>query len=136
MILCAELSWNVPVPVRPAPAFLPLHQEHACFAVVTDSSAIGSFGVRTDATNEDDLAVADLQHYFVDAQPVRGDLTVDHGCAQPVCRFDHDRGRIAVDWIELKVGHFSGATNSPVPACYRVTNAGLRALRQGSTHYV
>jgi hypothetical protein len=37
---------------------------------------------------------------------------------------------IAMDWIELKVGHLSAGTNSPVPACYRVTNAGLRALRQ------
>ena len=37
---------------------------------------------------------------------------------------------LAMEWIELKVGHFSPGSNHPVPACYRVTNAGLRTLRQ------
>ena len=37
---------------------------------------------------------------------------------------------LAMEWIELKVGHFSPGSNHPVPACYRVTNAGLRAVRQ------
>ena len=37
---------------------------------------------------------------------------------------------MAMDWIELKCGHFSAGTNSPAPGCYRVTNAGLRALKQ------
>jgi hypothetical protein len=56
----ADLTWNVPVPVRPAPSFLPLRQEHAPFGVVTDASAIGSFG-STGAANGDGLAAADLQ---------------------------------------------------------------------------
>jgi hypothetical protein len=37
---------------------------------------------------------------------------------------------IAMDWIELKCGQITVLIPGAVPACYRVTGAGLRALRQ------
>jgi hypothetical protein len=57
----SAIPWNVPVPIRPAPDFLPLHPEHAGFAVVTDLAALDSFGLGPGARGTDDLAAADLQ---------------------------------------------------------------------------
>jgi hypothetical protein len=36
---------------------------------------------------------------------------------------------IAMDWVELKSGQITVLIPGAVPACYRVTGAGLRALR-------
>jgi hypothetical protein len=36
---------------------------------------------------------------------------------------------IAMDWVELKSGHITVLIPGAVPGCYRVTGAGLRALR-------
>jgi hypothetical protein len=36
---------------------------------------------------------------------------------------------IAMDWVELKCGQITVLVPGAVPACYRVTSAGLRALR-------
>ena len=40
---------------------------------------------------------------------------------------------IAMDWVELKCGQMVKLVPGVVPACYRVTGSGLRALRKVKT---
>jgi hypothetical protein len=73
-----------------------------------------------------------LQHYAVLAEPDRQawqDRLCEHPQHNPRTLTRLHGELIAGGWIEQNTGH-TIAGRSGVPACYRITPAGLRALRE------
>jgi hypothetical protein len=66
----AELSWNVPVPVRRS-CFEPLHAEHAGLNVETHLAAIGAYGARARHPAPETLLWADHQDHPGHVMPRR-----------------------------------------------------------------
>jgi hypothetical protein len=74
-----------------------------------------------------------LAHYGQLAEPERSvwqdrPMAMDGGEARELAKL-HGL-LIAMDWVELKSGQITVLIPGAVPACYRVTGAGLRALRR------